>query len=304
MATWNGAAFLDAQLASIAAQTHGTWTLTASDDGSCDATHTMLAQFARARPDGQVRVRSGPRRGSTANFLSMLAEGPGAAEVVALSDQDDIWLPEKLARAVRALAACDPARPALYGARTVIADRSGRATGLSPRFRRPPCFGNALVQSLAGGNTMAMNHAAARLAEHAARAATAAGCEPACHDWWLYQLVSGAGGQVIYDPEPVLLYRQHGANQIGANGSTVARLRRIRMLLAGRFARWTDMNLAALAPVADCLTEDARRRIAALQDVRARRGLQAVAALAGAGLARQTTGGSLSLALAAAIGRL
>ena len=304
MATWNGAAYLDGQLASIAAQTHRGWTLTASDDGSDDATPAILAAFAQSRRHGQVRLRQGPRRGSTANFLSLIAEGPGQAAFVALSDQDDIWLPDKLARALATLGPCDPDRPALYGARTIIADRHGRATGRSPLFTRPPSFGNALVQSVAGGNTMVMNAAAAALAARAASLALDLGCEPACHDWWLYQLVAGCGGTVIYDPEPALLYRQHGANVIGANGGAVARLRRVRMLLGGRFARWTDMNLAALAPVADCLTDDARTRIATLRTLRTRRGAGALLGLRRAGLTRQTAGGTLSLALAAMIGRL
>ena len=39
------------------------------------------------------------------------------------------------------------------------------------------------------------------------------------HDWWCYQIVTGAGGHVMYDPEPCLKYRQHGKNQIGANNN-------------------------------------------------------------------------------------
>ena len=45
----------------------------------------------------------------------------------------------------------------------------------------------------------------------------APGLEVVAHDWWAYQLVSGAGGAVVYDPEPMVGYRQHGRNLIGGN---------------------------------------------------------------------------------------
>ena len=70
----------------------------------------------------------------------------------------------------------------------MLIDEAGRETGRSPRFRAAPGFGNALVQSIAGGNTMLFNPAAKALLEAARPAAVVA------HDWWIYLLVSGAGG--------------------------------------------------------------------------------------------------------------
>ncbi|MFN0115650.1 MAG: glycosyltransferase family 2 protein [Paracoccaceae bacterium] len=304
MATRNGAAFLSEQLESIAAQDHRNWSLTVSDDGSSDATRDIVAAFAARHPGYRVALRDGPGSGSTANFLSLIAAAGGRAGLIALSDQDDIWLPDKLSRAAAVLSPF-ASQPALYGARTILADRAGRATGLSPLFRRPPSFGNALVQSIAGGNTMVLNAGAAALAGELAGAALAPGGRlPACHDWWLYQLVTGAGGTVIYDPRPALLYRQHDGNQIGANRSARARARRLSLLLQGRFARWNDLNLAALEAARPFLTEAARERIGDFRRLRHRRGPAALAALARAGLVRQTAAGTLSLAVGAALGKL
>ena len=299
MATRNGADHIAEQLASIAGQTHPDWSLVVSDDGSSDATADLVARFASGVPGRRVSLRAGPSRGSTANFLSLLA-GPGAAPFTALADQDDIWLPDKLSRAVAQLGPCGPA-PALYGARTIIVDGAGRRLGLSPRFRRRPGFPNALVQSFAGGNTMVLNSAARRLA---AEAAGRLACLPACHDWWLYQIVAGAGGRVLYDPVPVLLYRQHGRNQIGANLGPRAALRRIRLGLAGQFRRWSDQNLAALQTSAQILSDDARRLLDEFARIRQRRGPAAALALRRAGLHRQTLRGDLTLALAAVLGKL
>lgn len=110
-------------------------------------------------------------------------------------------------------------------------------------MRRDPGFRNALVQIFAGGNTTMPNRAGIALA----RAAAAAG-RVVLHDWWLHQLISGTGGQVIYDEVPLLLYRKQGTNQVGA------KLRRMRLILRGRFHRWNAINLAGLAASAHRLT--------------------------------------------------
>ena len=165
-----------------------------------------------------------------------------------------------------------PEVPALYGARTILIDEAGRETGRSLRFRAAPGFANALVQSIAGGNTMLFNPAAKALMEAARPAAVIA------HDWWIYLLVSGAGGRVIYDPEPTVRYRQHGGNLIGGNLGLGARLARLRMLAAGRLAEYSDVNLAALESAGALITPEARAKIALMRQ-RSRAAAQAAAGL-------------------------
>ena len=198
----------------------------------------------------------------------------------------------------RLAALADPGRPALYGTRTVLIDAEGRARGASPCFRAPPGFGNALVQSIAGGNTMLFNAAAKALFE------AVPDVEVVAHDWWAYQLVSGAGGTVIYDPEPSVSYRQHGANLIGENAGLRAKAERLRLLAAGRLADWTDVNLAALEAAAAALTPEARDKVALLRRIRAGGLLRRIALMRRMGLYRQTAAGSASLWLATAARRL
>lgn len=108
MATRNGAPFLAAQLDSIAGQSHRDWTLFVSDDGSTDATRSILADFARHHP---VRLVEGPRQGG-GEFPVGSCHPELPAGIVALADQDDVWLQGKLARGcaawrqVRAMARC------------------------------------------------------------------------------------------------------------------------------------------------------------------------------------------------------
>jgi glycosyltransferase involved in cell wall biosynthesis len=262
MAAYNGAEFLPRQLDSLAAQTHENWRLWVSDDGSADATLDILRRYQRAWGADRLRIRSGPGRGFQHNFLSLTASPDLTADYFAWSDQDDIWLPNKLSRAVTCLAPHGQERPALYCGRTILIDRRGRALGRSPLMtRRPPGFANALVQSLAGGNTMVFNRPARDLI------AARPDFSVPSHDWWAYQVVSGCGGRVFYDPEPLVRYRQHGANVNGSNRGPGARWSRLKNLFAGTLKQYVEMNLEALKQVLPSLTPGSRRHVENLAEL-------------------------------------
>ena len=297
LAAFNGADVIGEQLNSFARQSHRNWSLIVSDDGSTDATLAAVRAFAAGTPAHRVTVLRGPGKGSAQNFLSLL-RAAGPAPFVAFSDQDDVWFPDKLERAVAALDRCDG--PAIYGSRTQIVDAALAPRGLSMAFRRPCGFGNALVQNVAGGNTMVLNRPALDVLQPASLAARSI----VAHDWWAYQMVTGCGGALILDPEPSLSYRQHPANQIGANGGLRATCARLRGLTDGTFARWMDANLDALEAAGDWLTPEARGRVALLRRARAAPLVERLGLVRRAGVYRQSRRGSLALWIAALSGRL
>lgn len=300
LATYNGAAVLTAQLESYRAQTLRPALVIAGDDGSRDGTPALLDAFAAAHPDLPLQRIDGPGRGPAANFRALFARVPAAADLLAVSDQDDVWLPDKLARAAAALAAVPADVPALYGAATWICDAALVPRGVSRPLRCPPGFRHALVQNFAGGNTMVLNRAAADLV----RVAAAEAPVPVLHDWWLYQIVAGAGGRILYDPAPVLLYRQHAGNLIGANIGLAAQARRLRMMLAGDFRRWNADNIAALSASAHRLTPENRALLDGFAALRDRALPGRLAMLWRLGLYRQDMAGRASLWLAALMGRI
>jgi glycosyltransferase involved in cell wall biosynthesis len=241
LCTFNGERFLAEQLNSISAQTYTHWRLVVSDDGSSDATCSVLKDFTE-RPEnrGRVEFRNGAQQGAVMNFLSLATDKTIRGTYFAYCDQDDIWLPDKIERALIWFSAQPLAVPGLYCSRTATVTPEGHRVGLSPLFRKAPSFNNALVQSLAGGNTMVFNEAARALL-------VAAGtCDVVAHDWWTYMLVSGAGGTVHYDQVPSLAYRQHEGNQVGANQGLQAACVRGWMVLSGQWINWNDRNIAAL----------------------------------------------------------
>ncbi|MFY0691887.1 MAG: glycosyltransferase family 2 protein [Paracoccaceae bacterium] len=251
MATYNGAPFLKEQIQSIRDQSFNEWQLHCSDDGSTDTTTELIEELAD-QSEQCITVSNGPGQGFSKNFLSLVRELSDACGCVAFSDQDDVWLPNKLRRAVAALEKIPKDQPALYGAASWIWDPSNNRRRASLPIRHPPSFANALIENFATGNTMVMNQKAALLLRHAAGRIG----DVFAHDWLAYALVAGYGGQVIYDDTPVLLYRQHARNEIGAGETFIKRQLRNLSVADGRYRVKIGQNLDALAANRDLLTKE------------------------------------------------
>lgn len=150
MCTYNGGSFLPEQLASIAAQTRLPDELVICDDGSTDSTPEIIAEFAR-KVTFPVRFFPNPHNlGSTKNFEQ--AMGLCTGELIALCDQDDIWMPEKLARQAEIME-LDPELGGVFSDADLINDRSqllGRTLWSAPRFtkRKQKKFRSGLAQSV------------------------------------------------------------------------------------------------------------------------------------------------------------
>jgi glycosyltransferase involved in cell wall biosynthesis len=298
MCTKDGSAFIADQLKSIAAQTHENWILIVSDDESNDDTVVKVRRFAEAHPQ-KVKIRKGPGKGVCANFLSLANDPTIDADYFAFSDQDDIWHPDKIRRALTWLLSVPTDLPGLYCGRTELMTIDGRSCGFSPLFVRQPSFQNALVQSLAGGNTMTFNRATKKILEQADTTSAV------LHDWWLYQLVSAVGGVIYYDSQPMLKYRQHLDNVIGSNIGWRARLVRTRPLLAGRFRDWNDANITALQKMPAHLIKSSNQEILALfAKSRNTSFVKRLYYLWRSGVYRQTALGNLGLLAATVLKRL
>jgi glycosyltransferase involved in cell wall biosynthesis len=299
MCTYQGQRFLIEQLASFENQTHTNWELWASDDGSDDGTIEVLKEFKNRFRSNKVSIIKGSHRGFLSNFLFLNCNKNIDTDYYAYSDQDDIWKPNKIERAIRYLKEVSNNVPILYCSRTELINSSGKHIGFSPLFKKPPRFENALLQNIGGGNTMVFNRAARSLLMSAGEHVSVVS-----HDWWTYQLVSGAGGHVYYDQQPSVLYRQHEKNIIGENDSWIARLKRIHMLLQGRFREWNDRNTAELLKINHILTDDNQRTLKNFRQCRQSPLLKRLYLLNKCRLYRQTLLGNLGLIAAVLLNKL
>ena len=241
LCSYNGSQYIRKQIDSIINQTVTEWTLFISDDGSTDGTLEILHSYQAALGTERFVIFNGPGKGFAWNFLSLLENCGGNFDYYAFSDQDDEWMPEKLASSISILSGCSGTTPAVYCGRTALVDENGNHLGNSPLFSKPPSFENALIQSIAGGNTMVLNQAARDCVNK-----TPKDVKIISHDWWIYIIITAVGGYIYYDPIPSINYRQHTNNIVGSNIGWMARFKRISGLLDGHFKKWIDSNLYAL----------------------------------------------------------
>jgi glycosyltransferase involved in cell wall biosynthesis len=238
MCTYNGGAFVAEQVRSILAQTHPPAELIVADDGSTDGTRDVVADtiaaYGRANPGLELRVVTLPPEaaplGVAANFERALRAS--SFPVIALSDQDDVWHPDRLEHMLAALEA--PGVTLVHGdARLVDAVGADLGTtlfgalGLSATERSEIDAGDGfsalLRRNLATGATTLLR------TEVRDRALPI----PAgwIHDEWL-AIVAAATSRTALLDEPLTDYRQHGENQIGVRraslGDKLSRLREPR----------------------------------------------------------------------------
>ncbi|WEN16917.1 glycosyltransferase family 2 protein [Rhodanobacter sp. AS-Z3] len=222
--TYNGAAYLQAQLDSLLGQTLLPDEIVVGDDGSTDATMEMLATFKAYAEQAGVTIQlrqNSQNLGYVENFSVGLRQASG--ELLFLCDQDDVWYPDKLARMVAAF----EAKPGLLllhsDARLVDAQGASlnfsmfEALSLTAREKQAIHVGAAfdvvLRRCFVTGATAAIRCELVDLALPVA--------PEWIHDEWL-AAVASAVGQVDCIDDVLIDYRQHGANQVGARKRTLA----------------------------------------------------------------------------------
>lgn len=234
LCTYNGERFIGEQVRSILDQTVPAFELVVSDDASSDRTLAIVAEvFAEARAAGvvvpELRVfRNEMPLGVVRNFEQAIRECRG--DLIALSDQDDRWVPEKLERFVHAFA--EHPDLLLINSDARLVGESGEPLGYSlfealvlsqaerTRVRSGAGFAALLGRNIVTGATTVFRRALLEVALPFPGSWV--------HDEWLAVLASAFGDFDFLD-EQLIDYRQHGANVIGAGRVTFAeKLARLR----------------------------------------------------------------------------
>jgi glycosyltransferase involved in cell wall biosynthesis len=225
LAVYNGEAYLGKFLGSLSRQTHQNWRLHASDDGSSDATLRILNAFASAHPDRLVVLPGKARIGVKANFSRALQAC--TAEYILPADQDDIWEPDKIERLLMKIQDLEMRHtaqmPLLVHCDLRLIDENDAVISRSFWHHQHLCpeYGtslkNTMVQNTVTGCACILNRS---LLEKALP------IPESCimHDWWL-ALTATALGRLSYLKRPLVRYRQHANNAVGAQKWGLALLR-------------------------------------------------------------------------------
>lgn len=274
LGTHNGARYLGEQLCSILAQQHPVAEVVVSDDASSDGTIELADRLidehrtSDAPTPALVVLRNAVPLGVTANFERALRAASG--DLIALCDQDDVWRPDRVARAVAEFAA----RPGLdlVAAEARLVDEGGAPLGrslfetlgvdvrLRLRLESDAAFDELLRRNVLTGATMMVSRS---LVERSVPF-------PASwvHDEWL-AVVASVGGGIAIVTDPLIDYRQHAANQIGVTrlgaGGRFARLREPRTARNARLlARAQDLaeRLPGIVPADRRVASEVRSKLA------------------------------------------
>lgn len=221
MSVYNGEKYLSEQIESILAQDCQNVDLLIRDDGSKDNSVNIIRKYAENNEN--IKWYEGKNCGAWKSFMDLIDHAEESYDYYAFSDQDDVWLPEKLRKAEEALQELEK----MYG-KDIPLQYGGNVCPVNERLEKIdtginltkyiPSFGSSMIQGITSGLTCVFNREALLKVKQS---------RPdfiIMHDWWLYMTVS-CYGRVYYDDHAYVLYRQHGSNVCGARISKVERLR-------------------------------------------------------------------------------
>jgi len=205
MCTYNGEKYLGEQIDSILSQKDVNVILRIRDDGSTDNTLSVLQSYGNRiswHQDQHLNVSKG--------FIKLAQEAP-EADYYAFSDQDDVWLPDKLARAISFLQKAKEDCPAMYACgQIVVNEKLDRLFEHNMNTNRSK--DDFFVKNSFSGNTIVFNK---RLFELLKLSDLASITGDVYHDRFLTRICIGCGGTLFIDDKNYILYRQHGTNVVG-----------------------------------------------------------------------------------------
>lgn len=222
------------------------------DDGSSDGTRKILHEYAEKYG---FEIIEGENVGLNASMHELVQRCDLECKYFSFSDQDDVWLPDKLSRAVKALDALDNSVPNLYAASSSITNDSLKVLGHTLIPKRPLTFYNSMIQNVCVGHTQVCNGELIKILRlHFSP-------DIYVHDSWAYTVAS-AFGQVVYDNKQTTLYRQHGNNAIGYEaGKFKDFMKRLKRLRTGKSRRYSYQLRAFRELYADSIPEQYRHEI-------------------------------------------
>lgn len=208
MSSYNGEKYIEEQIDSILEQKSVEVSLLIRDDGSKDATRAILKK--RMKKDVRITCVFEENIGVKRSFLKLVQMADPACNYYAFSDQDDIWMKDKLSAAIAMLGTKSSDIPLIYGS-AVLLYANGEVIGEQFVCSQLD-LGNFLIKNYYPGCTMVFNK---KLKEFVDMVDYNLLRPNPLHDHWLNLICTTCGGKVLMDSKPHIFYRQHMGNVVG-----------------------------------------------------------------------------------------
>lgn len=248
MATYNGQSFVKAQIESILAQSYPHFHLLIRDDGSKDATVSIVQDFAGKYPTQITLLPTEKGLGAKGNFSCLMEHA--TANYIMFSDQDDVWMQDKIEKTLACMQDLETRyskeTPLLVHTDLLVSDQ--HLNTISPSFCQYTglnansfkSLNRFLTQNVVTGCTMMINRTLLKLTSPIPSNAI-------MHDWWL-ALAASAFGAISFIPEPTMHYRQHGSNTIGAKKFSLWLLIQEKLERIQKTGKWLSFEKEPLLP--------------------------------------------------------
>ena len=218
MSTYNGEKYLPELLDSVYKQTYGNVDLLVRDDGSTDNTLHILNEYAA---NHRIQILYGKNIGAAESFFKLVEQASDSYDYYAFCDQDDVWLPKKLARAVDRLSELDSNTPNLYYSGQILVDENLKTISRHRLTLNRSYRANFIFNQMAGCTAVLNRKLFSLLKLYKP-------VDVFMHDAWCYKMCVTCGGNVVVDDKEYILYRQHGGNTVGLNNSLSGKFKQVQ----------------------------------------------------------------------------
>lgn len=217
MSTYNGEKHLSEQIESILNQkTAYEIHIRIRDDGSKDRTVEIAEKYARSYPD-QIEIIRGENLGYNGSFFYLIRSAEGF-DYYSISDQDDVWLEDKLQVACDAIDNVNEDIPILYASTSYLVRNDLIPYGMTRKKVRDLSLYNTIVQNICPGHSQVMNSKLIYLLKDNID------CNRIyVYDSWI-QNVANLFGKIVFDNNPHTYYRQYEGNQLGSGSGKLGQL--------------------------------------------------------------------------------
>jgi len=232
MAVYNGGNYLKEQLESIQGQTYTNWQLIIRDDGSIDNTAGIINEFVASTDNEVSFFINDPPAGSARKNFARLLKDVHSSQYIMFCDQDDIWKEDKIETSIKAMKRLETKYgrdiPLLVHGDLEVADNKMNIIASSmfelSHIHRNPSLAELVIQNNVTGCTMLINKPLCK------GIADIAGMDDVIMHDYIAALYAKVFGKTSFINKPLLSYRQHGSNSVGAKDNNSARylIKRLR----------------------------------------------------------------------------